>query len=271
MKRFSLFITFFLFVLQINAQVIKLEINPTSRPKGSLRLSDLVEQVGYIPLETKNNCIVGNIVDFDVSENYIVVYVAQTKEVFLFSRTGRFVSKIGRQGQSGAEYLEPNGVFIDELKKCVYLLDYRKLLMYDFTGKHLNTFSFIDNEGIVVGSSLAYLDNQFITGAMSGRKADDFVYKIWNSTMKLVKQGVKAVSVDVKGGATQVVVGRISCYIYRGLPHMKESSLNDTLYYVNKNNEFIPKYIINCGRYSWTAEEQGDTNNFYDYPHNDLL
>ena len=259
MKRLTNFLIFFLFALEINTQVIKVDINPTSQPKGSLMLSDVVGQVEYIPLETKNNCIVGNINYFDVSENYIAVYVYQTEEIFLFRRTGRFVTKIGRYGQGGTEYIELRGIFINELKKCVYVQDSRKLLMYDLSGKHLNTFSY--NERI--SWIYAHYNNQFISGNISIRTNEDyFVYGIWDSNMKLLKQAVKGVPVELRGNRSSHVGIPISCYIYQGFPHLKESVLNDTIYLLNKNNEFIPKYIINCGRYGATLEMKGDAENF---------
>ena len=259
MKQLTVFVILFLFVLQLHAQVIKIDINPTLQPKGSLMLSDLVEQIEYIPLETKNNCIVGNIVYFDVSENYIVVY-DQSSEVFLFRRTGRFVAKIGSRGQGPGEYLQPNGVFIDELKNCVYVQDYRKLLMYDFAGKHLNTFSYNDR----ISWIFFHHNNQFISGTISVLSNEDYyVYGIWDSTMNLVKQEVKGALVEIKENRSSHVGIPISRYIYQGYLHLKESVLNDTIYLLNKNNEFIPKYIINCGRYSMTQEMKGDADNFF--------
>ena len=261
MKRLFFYIAFSSLALTINAQVIKIDVNPSSQPKGTLMLSELVEHIEYIPLETNDHCIVGTISSFDISDNFIVVYVVQTDEIFLLTRTGRFITLIGRRGQGPGEYISPGSVYIDEIKKCVYVKDGRRLLVYDFSGKHITTVS---NDISNNSSICAYLNNQFILGTVSTRpKEDYYVYGIWDTAMKLVKQGVKGVPIDLKlpaGSSIGVIVvsPAISCYIYQGLAHLRESVLNDTIYQLNRSNEFIPKYIIHCGRYGMTPEAKGD-------------
>ena len=260
-ERLYILIALLIFALKIDSQIIKVDIDPLDQPKGTLTLSDLVEQVEYIPLETNGNCSVGKIASYDVSENYIVVLNSQANKVFLFNKNGRFVTQIGRQEQDGSDFFSPKCVYLDELKNCVYVHDNHKLLMYDFSGKLLNSFSFdfCNNYSIY-----AYNDNRFVSGILNDLcKEEDSVYGIWDSTMNLEKKGVKAVSVELKGRVS-VVWPLISCYIYHGYPHLKESLLNDTIYLLDKNNEFNPQYIINCGKYGMTAEVKGDADHFFE-------
>ena len=272
MRKLTVFLVLFLILLSFsscqrstnNDQLLVVDIDPKSQPKGSLMLSDLVERVEYIPLETNDNCIVGNINNlFDVSENYIAVadFMFQ-RQVFLFDRTGRFIAKIGNRGQGPSEYLMPLDVFINESKQCVYVKDAQRILMYDFSGKHLNSFSFDEGFSEIYTGN----DNQFITGRISNQSNEDYyVYGIWDSSMNLVKRAVKGVPLIIRSniGASFITIGPVlSYYIYQGFSHLKESVLNDTIYLVNKNNEFIPKYIINFGRYTVTPEDKGDIDNF---------
>jgi len=260
MIRFFSFILLILLTLKINSQVIKIDVDPQSQPKGALMLSDLAKEVEYIPLETNDNCMVGKITSYDVSENYIVVANQQTNKVFLFHRNGRFVSQIGSQGQDGSVFSSIDNVLLDELKNCLYVFDdHKKLLKYDLSGKLLNSYLFGNIDLII-----SYWKNQFLTGIYKPPKENDFVYKILDSSMELVKQGVKAVPVEMKGRYF-LVLPPISCYIYQEYPYVKESVLNDTIYYINENNEFIPKYIINFGRYGMTAEMKGDVDHFFEY------
>jgi len=264
MKHIYIALILLVIVLKANSQIVKVDVKPSSQPKGSLMLSDLAEQVEYIPLETNDKCVVGKITYFDLSENYIVVCVFQTKEIFLFTRTGKFLTKIGKQGQGPGEFLYPSSIFIDELKKFIYVYGgNEKLLVYDFSGKYITSYTF-NRSNIMI---LAYNNNQFITGAGSVISNEDyFVYSIWDSTLKQIKQAVKGVPVEIKGSFNggSHVGPPISCYIYKGFPHLKESVLNDTIYQLNKNNEFLPEYIINCGRYGMTPEILGDTDHFLD-------
>ena len=263
MKPFVVFLALLSFSYIIYSQVINVDINPSSKPKGSLMLSEIVEYIEYVPLETNDDCVVGQISYFDISDNYIAISVYQTKEVFLFSRTGRFITKIGKQGQSGSEYLSPGSVYINELMKCIYVRDGHKVLVYDFSGKYVTTFS-TDNKSSAV---FMFWNNHFLTGKISVESNENYyVYGIWDDSMKLVKQAVKGVPVEIKGqfNSGAHVNPSISYYIYKGYPHVKESVLNDTIYQINNIHEFIPKYIINCGRYGMTAEIKGDTEHFFE-------
>jgi len=255
MYRLIIFLLFMLSTIS-KAQLVHININPSFQSKGSVMLSDLVENIDYIPLETNDNCIVGIITSFDISENYIVLYVFQSKEVFLFKRNGKFVAKIGRQAQSNIEYISPKDVYIDELKNCIYVHDFQRLLIYDFSGKHIAGFSFDGKNQMMCN----YWNNLFITGMISTFPNEDYyVYHIWNKKMELVKQGVKGIPINFKGGRSAHVSPPIYSYKYQNIPHFKESVLNDTVYYLNNNNEFIPKFIINCGRYGMTADVKADT------------
>ena len=42
-------------------KVLDIKLTPTDTPKGDLKLADLVESLEYVPLETKANCLVGDV------------------------------------------------------------------------------------------------------------------------------------------------------------------------------------------------------------------
>lgn len=105
-------------------------INPQSTTKGDLKLSDVVESIKYIPLETRNNCLIGNVTYFDVSQNYIIVYCSQAKNFYLFRKNGTFIRKISRLGQGPSEYIEPSAIYLDELKKNIIICDFNKMLYF---------------------------------------------------------------------------------------------------------------------------------------------
>jgi len=133
----------FLSIMQANfsQQPVSININPVNTSKGKLVLGDLIESMEYIPLETKNNCLIGKISYFDISKNYILIFCSQTKAVYLFRRDGRFVRRIGSTGQGPEEYLSLNGVFIDETKNELILCSFNKHLFFNLSGKFLRMIS----------------------------------------------------------------------------------------------------------------------------------
>lgn len=110
----SIFLLLF-FHFPVYSQNVPAKINILpNQPNSSLMLSDLIEDIEYIPLETNQKCLLGDVRFFDISANYIVVYCVSPSKAFLFHRNGRFIAQLGDIGQGPKEYLTVHDVLIDE-------------------------------------------------------------------------------------------------------------------------------------------------------------
>ncbi len=69
------------------------------------KASTYIESVQYIPLETNNENIIGNVTKMILSSNYIHIYDSQTNNVYQFDYKGKFVRKIGATGNGPNEYV----------------------------------------------------------------------------------------------------------------------------------------------------------------------
>jgi hypothetical protein len=67
--------------------------------------------------------------------------------------------------------------------------------------------------------------------------------------------------------------GVVFCqYVYDNSVHVRENMLNDTLYRINSEFSFVPKYIVNSGKYGVTLETRSDANLFIqEFRNNRLL
>ena len=256
----SLLLCMCLFITQIlfSQNLVSIDIDPTNRHNGKLVLGDLVESVEYIPLETKDNCLIGQIVRYDVSKNYILVYCNKSNNVFLFRRDGRFIRQISGMGQGPEEYLRVNDVFIDENKNELILCTLGKLLFFNISGKFLRKFAFQLNQTPL----WIYYNNQLLSGTPSGIFPGTFsVFNIWSLEMQKIGSFVQSVRVEheYEQGAIMTAAPPLSKYMYQDKPHVRETALNDTVY-VGINSSLLPKYIINTGKYGITAEEKATFN-----------
>ena len=68
----------------------------------SCKLSDLLTDVEYIPLETNDSCLLGDMVKYLVCKGS--VYASSKNEIFKFDGKGRFVGKLSMIGQGPADY-----------------------------------------------------------------------------------------------------------------------------------------------------------------------
>ena len=242
----------------LSQNIISIDIDPTNRPKGKLLMGDLVESVEYIPLETKDNCLIGAVSRYDVSKNYILVYCNKSKSVYLFRRNGSFVRQISSLGQGPEEYIGIYDVFIDENKNELILCTHLKQLFFNLSGKFLRKADFQINQSPL----WIYYNNQFLSGTPSGLFPHAYpVFNIWTLEMKPISSFVQSVRVehDVEKGAIMTINPPISKYIYQDKPYVREVTLNDTVYVCN-NSSLMPKYILNTGKYGITAEERATFN-----------
>lgn len=251
-------------------------IDPKTEQPGALKLSDLVQSAEYIPLETTDDCLIGGVSHFDISDRYIVVGCYKSTSVYLFGRDGRFIRKIGRAGQGPAEYLQINYLRIDEAKNELAVFDYTKVIFYDLSGKHLRTQKLVIDQDLY----LDYSGDRLVTGIPSGFFSNKkySVYRLYDikpTGIKPLGERIPAQTVVVDGDkygkvALATYSPPVCSYIFDDRLHVYELTLNDTVYTVEKDNTFKPCFILSVGKYAITAEMRADIMKFADNTYNSV-
>ena len=113
-------------------------INPRSNHK--LNLSDVIEVVDLIFLETNKNCLVGDIDKLRYYDGRFYMYEQfGTKKAFCFSEKGKFLFQIGAIGRAENEYITLRDLNINQWKKRIEIYDINRNLIkyYDFNGNYI--------------------------------------------------------------------------------------------------------------------------------------
>lgn len=238
--------------------LVDIDVNPNRNIAGELKLSDFAESIEYIPLETKDKCLMTNIRRYDISDNYIVAVCGKTEIVYLFRRNGRFISQLGATGGGPGEYLGgPSAVFIDEQKKHIMIVTQyqRKLVIYGLNGKFLREEEISGND---IGFYRLFHKDHFYIDSRNYNGNYPFVYEIRTRDFKLVSEDIRSIPFE-KRGNIWTGIGFNSKYIYENKVHTKESSLNDTIYVIDDDFSYKPKYVVNAGKYEITPELRGES------------
>ena len=112
--------------------IINLSERVTEVP--NLFLSDAVEKVEIVPLETTNESLLKTINLIEITDESIFVYQTGA-EILRFSHDGKFMNKVGKKGQGPGEYIYIDGFQIDENKSEIYVITTANgVLVYDYEG-----------------------------------------------------------------------------------------------------------------------------------------
>ncbi len=107
------------------------------KEKVTLPLSQLVDSLEFIRLESIDAAMIGDDPDIELTEHYIGIRLWDAYK--LFTRQGKYVADIGQKGQGPGEYIDVQYSQIDEANNRIYLIPFmgNRILVYDLEGNHL--------------------------------------------------------------------------------------------------------------------------------------
>mgnify|MGYP000484480728 FL=1 len=105
------------------------------RTVPSLLLSESAEKLEIVSLEMTDQSMLGEIRRIQVTDHNIWIDHGREFYIYRFSRSGKFLNKIGSIGQGPGEYTTYSTFLVDEDKKEVYIIaNTNGVLAYDFEG-----------------------------------------------------------------------------------------------------------------------------------------
>ena len=241
---------------------IEIKIDPKNMPEGDLRMSDLIESVEYIPLETTDKCLIGDGVRYDFNDEYIIAGDLHGEAVYLFNRKGKFIRAIGGKGPGPQEFTYIGKLWINNEDQNI-MVSCGKILHFNYKGDYLYTTSFpIDDR-----ECDRYFHGNFLRVAESYllRDSSYYVFNLFDTKGRFVKEAIRSVPIpliaDKKWRIALRVIPIERSYEYDNAIHVRET-MNDTIYRIDGLNNFIPKYVFNLGKYRLTPEIQGNLPRF---------
>lgn len=239
-------------LIDIEANMKKMEI---------VKLSQFTDNLKYVALENKENLPLGNIKQFDISDNLILI--SDMSICLLFDTSGHFISKIGNNGRGPGEYPYIINVSLGKNIK-VYLSDTENLFEYNTDGSFVKKYkNVILNETYYIPSWFQIVDSLFF--GHNPNSTGQLLYK----ALIVNKHG--AVIHEYKNYILFKRSKRISsnlenhAHIYKFKDAIFYSELyNDTLFCLTDQYELIPKFTFKLGRFKEPLSER-EKSNFDDH------
>lgn len=232
-------------------QIIDIESNVDNWQVANL--SSFAESIRYVPLKTADSIMLRGIGFRKISGNKILIRDSQN--CLLYDTEGNFISKIGQQGRGPGQIalISDMGIGSGRDPK-IYLAHLVDIFEYKMDGTFVNKYE----KSLLLNDTSAALKWDIIR--------DSLIFGHVNNNTGKVK--IKAVIKDKYGNILhrfknfERLDGRpmgmeevVSIYSFKDLIYYKELN-NDTLFYLNKNNELISEYVFNLGKYKEPISER---------------
>ena len=143
-------------IINLSDDVLKVE---------SLPLSEAASKVEVIPLEMTDKSLIGEIAKLQVTDDNIwIESYGDERRLFRFSRSGKYLNKVGMIGQGPQEYIRMDDFCIDNIRKEVYIVTTTcGIKVYDFEGKfkRIATNILVDDMFMTAYTQYLFYDNRF--------------------------------------------------------------------------------------------------------------
>jgi len=233
----------------------------------ALPLSEFVTELEYTPLETSDDCLIG---EWDGGFNHIIVttsyiFVAGYRFCYAFDRNGRFLCEIGRIGQGPGEYQYMRGLSIDENKKSLYIDAVYSILEYSYDGVFRRSIK-IPQTQLKVNDRLesysmnnVYLvrNNLFIGHTDNPMGNAKYTFQLINDSAQVVESFDNHVQFNRTKAFFSSSERAMRPYRVLENIYVKEVP-NDTIYCLNVNNELISQFVFNLGQYAYNVKDRED-------------
>lgn len=230
-----------------NKELVLIQLDPDKKRK--LYLSEIVDSISVIQLETSSQSLLTDISKIDYDDEYYFVLNSRDKLVYKFDKNGKFESQIAKKGVGPGEIMYPQCFALDKMNKEVWMTNNNSFYRYSYQGDYLGNrpyslafgdFVMKENGEIYFytgKTNNAHIQDGFLTGSITMLGLNNEKQTWFKSEASLrTKPNESVMSYSTRTPFTEQENGSITChYVF-----------SDTIYSIN-NDRISPSYIIDLG------------------------
>lgn len=121
-----------------SSEIPVINVRTTIQREDLISLKNDVQSIEYIPLETKDSCLISNLLNLQISKDFMFIYNGKTGKILQFDKKGKFIRQIAREGNGLGEYGLLSELALDNKKSELFIFQYSgPVLVYSFDGDYL--------------------------------------------------------------------------------------------------------------------------------------
>ena len=264
----SFLLSAFCLLASCQSKHTEIQVIDIDNPSGSidLKISDLLDDITIVPLETRDDLLLTTAKDFFIVTDHFIL--ASTGEKLLqFDRKGNYIKTLANRGNGPNEFNKLLSHIVDEQREVLYYTDYRNS-QESIHGIHLKTGAFLEftipglssyaiEQTDAQGNIYGFLSSSIIRiGAVTGQPS-----KVPDSLLLAFRYNPENKSLTTFAGyhgfhpndSQLKTMFRQGEHIFFCLP-----AYSDTLFKI-QGDKIIPQYVINL-RNPLTDMVKGGTN-----------
>jgi len=210
-----------------------------------LLTSQIADDIEFIPLETKDECLIGDFIrNIVVTQKDIIIF--DYDGCYRFNRQGKFLNQIGTKGNGPGEYTQPMSIMTDTLNNWIYFLDPNssRLVKYDFAGKYIKDLKIdgLGYKGNLYRPEEFVIEHSFYQYAKRGERYSSFYYSETN------KKVISKMKCDYDKDIPRLAMCAPMSYLYKDNMYIKDF-WSDTIYKMRNPYQLESYAIIDKGKF----------------------
>ena len=236
----------------------------------TLLLSDIVEDVEYVKLETTDDCLLAGTARVFITNDdiYTLNNYSDYKLLRFDRKTGKFISQIGSIGQGPKEMINPCFVFAKDSLVYVTSTSMDKIYVYTNENQFVRSVPFCKDRSSFedgVGQTISVIDHQYII-RHPGQLQSQFNYNQYIAAEVIDMNSNRLFAMrdtsDVYGIMLTLDWDPVRWYYKGNINFYNEP--DRTVYAVTKDS-IIPRYYFNLGDNKWPVINGKLTKEFFKY------
>ncbi|TSA35505.1 MAG: 6-bladed beta-propeller [Porphyromonadaceae bacterium] len=236
---------------KIKTELPVIDVIGALKNEKSLKLSEIVDHIEYVKLETTPECLIGG-GQAVLAGNTIYIKNFRPTSLLVFDGQGKFLRQISRQGKGPGEYI--NFAYFDVSPDNRYIAIGGfggGIRLYTITGE----FTTQSDYNSLSWSGFLFLNpNKLITyeSRQNGHQKGYPIMMAWN-TEHLQSDTLLCIDMEPQESDRSVLMVFNPFYPFKGRINFMEAA-NDTLYQLDTDLKISPRMVVDCGERALTEE-----------------
>ncbi|MGI6322966.1 MAG: 6-bladed beta-propeller [Bacteroidales bacterium] len=238
------------------------EFDPEVLTDNNITLNEIADEIMYVPLDTLIK--IGSLYSYRLIDDFIYLSVKDVG-ILLYTRSGKFIKKIGNPGRGPEEYNQFMYFDVDPKSRHLYVIDRNIIKIYDSEGVYKNSVS-INDHGLIFLNDINYFNDKLIISDFNHYGISEYNWIALDTNGFLIKKKENYIppfksTLPSNGGN----------YVFNNNLHYWNLYC-DTIFSIRPDLSYTASFIIKNGKFRWPKSniKVSPTESFRSYLFNHL-